>query len=181
MGFPHVIILHYQFRRVHRYNITNPNIPNYFCHVYYNTNLSAWLSWISSLCQMVTSLQKNITLSVKSILDRNYGLWLIQDERSHLALPVQRQACSIVTNKIRHVRCQENILHNYLIIQYVIFSLTVFQLVVVENKALTCITIFQIIWARSCENVSYVICEQQRHRSACPSAQSVQHLCCSLL
>ena len=30
MGFPHVIILHYQFRRVHRYNITNPNIPNIF-------------------------------------------------------------------------------------------------------------------------------------------------------
>ena len=36
-------------------------------------------------------------------------------------------------------------------------------------------------WARSCENVSYVICEQQRRRSACASAQSDQHLCCSLL
>ena len=37
------------------------------------------------------------------------------------------------------------------------------------------------IWARSCENVSYAICEQQRRRSACASAQSDQHLCCSLL
>ena len=37
------------------------------------------------------------------------------------------------------------------------------------------------IWARSCKNVSYVICEQQRCRSACASAQSDQHLCCSLL
>ena len=37
------------------------------------------------------------------------------------------------------------------------------------------------IWARSCENVSYAICEQQRRRSACGSAQSDQRLCCSLL
>ena len=37
------------------------------------------------------------------------------------------------------------------------------------------------IWARSCENVFYAICEQQRCRSACASAQSDQHLCCSLL
>ena len=37
------------------------------------------------------------------------------------------------------------------------------------------------MWARSCENVSYAICEQQRCRSACASAQSNQHLCCSLL
>ena len=36
-------------------------------------------------------------------------------------------------------------------------------------------------WARSCENVSYDICEQQRCRSACESPQSDQHLCCSLL
>ena len=35
--------------------------------------------------------------------------------------------------------------------------------------------------ARSCENVSYAICEQQRRRSACASAQSDQRLCCSLL
>ena len=28
---------------------------------------------------------------------------------------------------------------------------------------------------------SYAICEQQRCRSACASAQSDQHLCCSLL
>ena len=34
MGFPRVIFLHYPFRRVHRYNITNPNIPNFFCLVY---------------------------------------------------------------------------------------------------------------------------------------------------
>ena len=37
-----------------------------------------------------------------------------------------------------------------------------------------------IIWTTSCENVSYAICEQQRYRSACASAQSDQHLCCSL-
>ena len=37
-----------------------------------------------------------------------------------------------------------------------------------------------LIWARSC-HVSYAICEQQRCRSACASAQSDQHLCCSLL
>ena len=35
-------------------------------------------------------------------------------------------------------------------------------------------------WARPWENVSYAICEQQRHRSACASAQSDQRLCCSL-
>ena len=29
--------------------------------------------------------------------------------------------------------------------------------------------------------MSYVICEQQRHRSACASVQSDQRLCCSLL
>ena len=37
------------------------------------------------------------------------------------------------------------------------------------------------IWAEPWENVSYVICEQQRRRSACASAQSDQRLCCSLL
>ena len=37
------------------------------------------------------------------------------------------------------------------------------------------------IWAGPLENVSYVICEQQRHRSACTSTQSDQHLCCLLL
>ena len=37
------------------------------------------------------------------------------------------------------------------------------------------------IWARSCENVSYDICQQQRWSSACASVQSDQHLCCSLL
>ena len=36
-------------------------------------------------------------------------------------------------------------------------------------------------WARSCENVSYAICEQQRRRSAYASAQSDQRLCCLLL
>ena len=36
------------------------------------------------------------------------------------------------------------------------------------------------IWAGPWENVSYVICEQQRRRSACTSAQSDQRLCCSL-
>ena len=39
---------------------------------------------------------------------------------------------------------------------------------------------FTCIWAMSCENVSYAICEQQWCRSACASAQSDQHLCCSL-
>ena len=37
-----------------------------------------------------------------------------------------------------------------------------------------------ITWARSCKNISYAICEQQRRRSACASAQSDQHLCCLL-
>ena len=36
-------------------------------------------------------------------------------------------------------------------------------------------------WARSSENMSYAICEQQRRRSACASAQSDQRLCYSLL
>ena len=36
------------------------------------------------------------------------------------------------------------------------------------------------IWAGPWENVAYVICEQQRRRSACASAQSDQCLCCSL-
>ena len=36
-------------------------------------------------------------------------------------------------------------------------------------------------WARPWENVSYVICEQQRRRLACASVQSDQHLCCSQL
>ena len=37
------------------------------------------------------------------------------------------------------------------------------------------------IWARPWGNVSYVICEQQRRRSACASALSDQRLCCLLL
>ena len=36
------------------------------------------------------------------------------------------------------------------------------------------------IWATSWENLLCAICEQQRRRSACASAQSDQHLCCSL-
>ena len=36
-------------------------------------------------------------------------------------------------------------------------------------------------WAGRWENVSYVICEQQRRRSACASAQSEQRFCRSLL
>ena len=36
-------------------------------------------------------------------------------------------------------------------------------------------------WVGPWEDVSYVICEQQRCRSACASAQSDQCLCCSLL
>ena len=42
------------------------------------------------------------------------------------------------------------------------------------------IIFLRIKWARPWENVSYAICEQQRRRSACASAQSDQHLCCSL-
>ena len=38
----------------------------------------------------------------------------------------------------------------------------------------------QYTWTRSCENVAYAICEQQRYRSACASAQSDQHLCVSV-
>ena len=36
------------------------------------------------------------------------------------------------------------------------------------------------IWSSSWENLFYAICEQQRRRSACTSAQFTQHLCCSL-
>ena len=45
MGFPHVIILHYHFRRVYRYNITNPNIPNFFLPRIYRF-ISSWTSSI---------------------------------------------------------------------------------------------------------------------------------------
>ena len=48
-----------------------------------------------------------------------------------------------------------------------------------QNSLSTCV-ITQYKWARPWENVSYVICEQQRRRSACASAQSDQRLCCSL-
>ena len=41
--------------------------------------------------------------------------------------------------------------------------------------------LFKIMWATSWENLFYVICEQQRRRSACASAQSDKQLCCSLL
>ena len=37
------------------------------------------------------------------------------------------------------------------------------------------------VWDRSCKNVTYTICKQQRCRSACAFAQSDQHLCCLLL
>ena len=39
----------------------------------------------------------------------------------------------------------------------------------------------KLTWAGPWENVSNVICKQQRRRSACASAQSDQRLCCSLL
>ena len=48
-----------------------------------------------------------------------------------------------------------------------------------DAQACQCFVV--LIWTRSCKNVSYAICEQQRCRSACASAQSDQHLCCSLL
>ena len=47
----------------------------------------------------------------------------------------------------------------------------------IPSASFGCIT----TWVRSCENMSYAICKQQRSRSACASAQSDQHLCCSLL
>ena len=50
-----------------------------------------------------------------------------------------------------------------------------------ENVSRTILLPPVCIWARSCENMSYAICEQQRCRSACTSTQSDQHLCCSLL
>ena len=36
MGFPHVIILHYHLDRF--IDITNQNIPNFYCHVYFTRN-----------------------------------------------------------------------------------------------------------------------------------------------
>ena len=50
-----------------------------------------------------------------------------------------------------------------------------------ENNRNTSCFIHQNIWGGPWENVSYAICEQHRRRSACASAQSDQHLCCSLL
>ena len=47
--------------------------------------------------------------------------------------------------------------------------------------SLLILRLLNINWAWSCKNVSHAICEQQRHRSACASAQSDQHLCHSLL
>ena len=44
-----------------------------------------------------------------------------------------------------------------------------------------CLCFYVSNWARPWENMSYAICEQQRRRSACASAQSHQRLCCSLL
>ena len=35
----------------------------------------------------------------------------------------------------------------------------------------------QMIWASSQENLSLVLCEQQRHRPACASVQTDKHLC----
>ena len=40
---------------------------------------------------------------------------------------------------------------------------------------------FTHIWALTRENLSLEVCEQQRHRPACASAQSGQHLCYSLI
>ena len=45
----------------------------------------------------------------------------------------------------------------------------------------TSVNRFASIWAAPWENVSYVICEPQRRRSACAFAQSDQRLCFSLL
>ena len=40
--------------------------------------------------------------------------------------------------------------------------------------------LFDFVWAKSWENLSYAICDQQRRRSACASAQPDQRLCSSL-
>ena len=49
------------------------------------------------------------------------------------------------------------------------------------NKTKNTYTGTYIIWASSRENLSSVVCEQQRHRPACAYAQSDQRLCCSLI
>ena len=41
--------------------------------------------------------------------------------------------------------------------------------------------VVHLIWASSRENLSSVVCEQQRHRPACAYAQSDQRLYCSLI
>ena len=44
MGFPHTIILHDKFKMVHCYEVTDQNIPSFFCYVYYG--LAKWAtSW----------------------------------------------------------------------------------------------------------------------------------------
>ena len=50
-----------------------------------------------------------------------------------------------------------------------------------SHMALTGFLISWLRWAGSWEKPVYSICEQQRRRSACASAQSDQRLCCSLI
>ena len=49
----------------------------------------------------------------------------------------------------------------------------------IKSKAIFTTENHMTIWASPRENLSSVVCEQQRHRPACPSAQPDQHLCYS--
>ena len=76
---------------------------------------------------------------------------------------------------------QESVHFTYLYVKIYLFELHIFEKNI--SKLFINYSIFTVgvLWARSCENVSYAICEQQRRRSACASAQSDHRLCCSLL
>ena len=50
-----------------------------------------------------------------------------------------------------------------------------------ENPMHCIIHVYIYIWALMRENLSSGVCEQQRRRPACASAQSVQGLCYSLI
>ena len=56
----------------------------------------------------------------------------------------------------------------------------IFKLICFVFGHIKCVYEMRSIWARPWENVSYAICEEQRRRSACASAQSDQRLRCSM-
>ena len=51
---------------------------------------------------------------------------------------------------------------------------------IIKVNVITTTLIFSIIWASTRENLSSVVCEQQRRRPTCASAQTDQRLCYSL-